>query len=65
MKRRGVKEASLDLSPMALSTSAGAEGQRPLATVVIGGLMTFTLLALFVLPVIYRYFEKQQAEVPI
>jgi cobalt-zinc-cadmium resistance protein CzcA len=50
---------------MALSTSAGAEGQRPLATVVIGGLMTFTLLALFVLPVIYRYFEKQQAEVPI
>ena len=39
--------------PMALSTSAGAEVQRPLATVVIGGLFTATLLTLFVLPAVY------------
>jgi cobalt-zinc-cadmium resistance protein CzcA len=41
---------------MATSTSAGAEVQRPLATVVIGGLVTATLLTLFVLPAIYRRF---------
>ena len=45
--------ASLGFLPMALSTSAGAEVQRPLATVVIGGLITATLLTLIVLPVIY------------
>ena len=45
--------ASLGFVPMALSTSAGAEVQRPLATVVIGGLVTSTLLTLFVLPVLY------------
>ena len=39
--------------PMAISTSAGAEVQRPLATVVIGGLVTSTLLTLFVLPALY------------
>jgi len=39
--------------PMALSTSAGAEVQRPLATVVIGGLVTSTALTLFALPAIY------------
>lgn len=41
--------------PMALSTSAGAEVQRPLATVVIGGLITSTLLTLFVLPAVYSW----------
>ena len=45
--------ASLGFLPMALSTSAGAEVQRPLATVVIGGLVTATLLTLLVLPTLY------------
>lgn len=45
--------ASLGFVPMALATSAGAEVQRPLATVVIGGLVTSTLLTLLVLPVLY------------
>ena len=44
--------------PMALSGSSGAEVQRPLATVVIGGLFTATLLTLIVLPVLYSWFEK-------
>ncbi|XLS30285.1 CusA/CzcA family heavy metal efflux RND transporter [Flavobacteriaceae bacterium M23B6Z8] len=47
--------AALGFLPMALSTSAGAEVQRPLATVVIGGLITSTLLTLVVLPVLYAY----------
>lgn len=50
--------ASLGFIPMAISTSAGAEVQRPLATVVIGGLITSTLLTLVVLPVLYILFEK-------
>ncbi|MBK0401877.1 CusA/CzcA family heavy metal efflux RND transporter [Adhaeribacter sp. BT258] len=50
--------ASLGFLPMALSGSAGAEVQRPLATVVIGGLISATLLTLLVLPVLYVYFEK-------
>lgn len=45
--------ASLGFMPMALSNSAGAEVQKPLATVVIGGLMTATFLTLFVLPLLY------------
>ena len=49
--------ASLGFVPMALATSAGAEVQRPLATVVIGGLITSTLLTLFVLPSLYRWLE--------
>jgi cobalt-zinc-cadmium resistance protein CzcA len=52
--------ASLGFLPMALSQSSGAEVQRPLATVVIGGLITATLLTLIVLPVLYTYFEKKQ-----
>lgn len=44
--------------PMALSTSSGAEVQRPLATVVVGGLITATLLTLFVLPIIYTFSER-------
>src|SRR5260221_2192857 len=52
--------ASLGFLPMALSQSSGAEVQRPLATVVIGGLITATLLTLVVLPVLYTYFEKKE-----
>lgn len=50
--------ASLGFLPMALSHSAGSEVQRPLATVVIGGLVTATILTLVVLPVLYMWFEK-------
>ena len=51
--------ASLGFLPMALSHGAGAEVQRPIATVVIGGLMIATLLTLFVLPILYISFEKK------
>ncbi len=51
--------ASLGFVPMALSTSPGSEVQRPLASVVIGGLITSTLLTLFVLPVLYRAMEER------
>ncbi|RKS02182.1 CusA/CzcA family heavy metal efflux RND transporter [Flavobacterium sp. 102] len=50
--------ASLGFLPMAISSGSGAEVQRPLATVVIGGLMIATLLTLFVLPILYVTFEK-------
>jgi heavy metal efflux system protein len=50
--------ASLGFLPMAISNSSGAEVQRPLATVVIGGLITATLLTLLVLPVLYTFFER-------
>src|SRR5690554_2937435 len=46
--------------PMAISTSAGAEVQRPLATVVIGGMITATLLTLFVLPILYKWIETRK-----
>ena len=49
--------AALGFLPMAISTNAGAEVQRPLATVVIGGLVTATILTLVVLPVLYSIFE--------
>ncbi|HSJ95593.1 MAG TPA: efflux RND transporter permease subunit, partial [Myxococcota bacterium] len=49
--------ASLGFVPMAISTSAGAEVQRPLATVVIGGILSSTALTLIVLPVLYRLVE--------
>jgi cobalt-zinc-cadmium resistance protein CzcA len=48
--------ASLGFIPMAISTSAGAEVQRPLATVVIGGLISSTSLTLFLLPMLYEWF---------
>lgn len=48
----------LGFLPMAISTSAGAEVQRPLATVVIGGLVTATLLTLIVLPILYSFFHR-------
>jgi cobalt-zinc-cadmium resistance protein CzcA len=51
--------AALGFVPMAFSASAGAEVQRPLATVVIGGIISSTLLTLVVLPVLYRTFMKQ------
>ncbi|MCF0059650.1 CusA/CzcA family heavy metal efflux RND transporter [Dyadobacter sp. CY356] len=50
--------ASLGFLPMAISTSAGAEVQKPLATVVIGGLISATLLTLIVLPILYWYLES-------
>jgi cobalt-zinc-cadmium resistance protein CzcA len=50
--------ASLGFLPMAISNGSGAEVQRPLATVVIGGLLLATFLTLFVLPVLYILFEK-------
>lgn len=50
--------ASLGFLPMAISNGAGAEVQRPLATVVIGGLLIATFLTLFVLPVLYILFER-------
>lgn len=50
--------ASLGFLPMALSIGAGAEVQRPLATVVIGGVVSSTLLTLFVLPVLYGLFHR-------
>lgn len=49
--------ATLGFIPMAVSAGSGAEVQRPLATVVIGGLCTSTLLTLFVIPAVYRWFE--------
>ena len=52
--------ASLGFIPMALSTSVGAEVQRPLATVVIGGLITSTLLTLIVLPSLYAWVEERR-----
>jgi len=54
--------ASLGFIPMALATSAGAEVQRPLATVVIGGLITSTLLTLLILPTLYGWFERDRVE---
>lgn len=50
--------ASLGFLPMAFSSSAGAEVQRPLATVVIGGLITATALTLLVLPSLYAWAER-------
>ena len=52
--------ASFGFIPMAVSTSTGAEVQRPLATVVIGGLISSTALTLYLLPVLYHWvFEKE------
>ena len=55
--------AALGFIPMALNTGIGAEVQRPLATVVIGGIASATLLTLLVLPVLYTWFERD-SEVP-
>ncbi len=55
--------ASLGFLPMALSSSAGAEVQKPLATVVIGGLITATILTLIILPIFYIYFSGKKKRV--
>ncbi len=55
----------LGFLPMAISSSAGAEVQRPLATVVIGGLITSTLLTLFILPILYKWVESRSARMKI
>lgn len=52
--------ASLGFLPMALNTGTGAEVQRPLATVVIGGIISATLLSLFVLPALYRMAHRRK-----
>ena len=52
--------ASLGFVPMALATGAGAEVQRPLATVVIGGIISSTFLTLVVLPVLYEWIERDR-----
>ena len=51
--------ASLGFVPMAIATGAGAEVQRPLATVVIGGILSSTFLTLVLLPVLYAWVEKK------
>ncbi len=51
--------AALGLLPMALSTAVGAETSRPFAVVIIGGLVTATLVTLFVLPILYGWFERE------
>lgn len=52
--------AALGFIPMAVNTGIGAEVQRPLATVVIGGIISATILTLLVLPVLYTWFEKDR-----
>jgi len=54
--------ALLGLLPMALSTGVGAETARPFAVVIIGGLLTGTVLTLFILPLLYPYFESREDE---
>lgn len=54
--------AALGFLPMAISSSAGAEVQRPLATVVIGGLFTATILTMIVLPILYKLLDKKEGK---
>jgi cobalt-zinc-cadmium resistance protein CzcA len=54
--------ASLGFVPMAIATGTGAEVQRPLATVVIGGILSSTALTLLVLPVLYRWAYRREEE---
>jgi len=54
--------ASLGFLPMAIATGTGAEVQRPLATVVIGGILSSTMLTLLVLPLLYRLVNKPNSE---
>jgi cobalt-zinc-cadmium resistance protein CzcA len=56
--------ASLGFVPMAIATGAGAEVQRPLATVVIGGILSSTLLTLFMLPVLLRVTARREPPSP-
>lgn len=57
--------ASLGFLPMALATGRGAEVQRPLATVVVGGILSSTALTLIVLPVLYGLFARERAEAEV
>lgn len=57
--------ASLGFLPMMLATGRGAEVQRPLATVVVGGILSSTALTLLVLPVLYRLFARERTEVEL
>ncbi len=57
--------AIFSLIPMLYATGPGSEVQKPLATVVVGGLVTSTLLTLVVLPVLYRWFEKKEEDVAL
>ena len=54
--------AALGLVPFLFATGPGSEVQRPLAIVVIGGLVTSTLLTLVILPILYRWFEPRQPD---
>ena len=54
--------ASLGFIPMAIATGTGAEVQRPLATVVIGGILSSTALTLLVLPILYRLAHRKEEE---
>ncbi len=56
--------ATFGFIPMALSTSAGAEVQKPLATVVIGGLISATILTLVILPMLYQWMESRKKSLP-
>jgi cobalt-zinc-cadmium resistance protein CzcA len=55
--------ASLGFIPMALNTGIGSEVQRPLATVVIGGIISSTILTLFVIPALYRILHKEKESI--
>jgi cobalt-zinc-cadmium resistance protein CzcA len=54
--------AALGIVPMLLSGGTGSEIQRPLATVVVGGLFSSTLLTLLLLPALYGWFERERVE---
>ncbi len=56
--------ASLGFVPMAIATGTGAEVQRPLATVVIGGVLSSTMLTLLVLPLLYQWLHRREPEAP-
>jgi cobalt-zinc-cadmium resistance protein CzcA len=57
--------ASLGFVPMAIATGTGAEVQKPLATVVIGGLITSTLLTMLIIPILYKLFSKEQSAITL
>jgi cobalt-zinc-cadmium resistance protein CzcA len=57
--------AALGFIPMAVATGAGAEVQRPLATVVIGGILSSTFLTLVLLPVLYGWFERESGSAAV
>ncbi|MHB8839892.1 MAG: efflux RND transporter permease subunit, partial [Gemmatimonadaceae bacterium] len=57
--------AILGLLPLLFSTGAGSEVQRPLAAVVVGGLITSTALTLLLLPTLYGWFERETTEVEL